>query len=215
MVEVVADRATPIGQSARRVRTHRTAAEGIAAHALIRNSLEVGSGDFSRTAGKPTGAEIPRRTAVECATTVEPTASVECPAALDSSAINDAIATEVTSPAEIAVATEVTAAAKIPATEITATEVAAAATEVTSAAAEPSTTHRAAAATAEASATMAATAAAVRRRDRGRHHLADDRSRYDHCSKPTSGLHRPMHRMFSGTGYGHERFINEPTAEFI
>jgi hypothetical protein len=224
-VEVVANRAAPIGESTRRVRTHRTAAQGVAAHALIRDSLEVGTREFSSTAGKPTGAEVPRRTAVERASAVEPTATVERTATVDSPALNDAIAAEVAGTAQVAVATEVTTPTKITAAEIpsakvaatsakvaaTAAKVTAAAAKVTSAAPVPSTTHPAATATSEATAAMAATPAAVRQCDRGRHHLADDRSRYDHCSKPTCGPHRPMHRMFSGTGYGHEQFTNEPT----
>jgi len=217
-VEVVANRAAPIGESTRRVRTHRTAAQGVAAHALIRDSLEVGTREFSSTAGKPTGAEVPRRTAVERASAVEPTATVERTATVDSPALNDAIAAEVAGTAQVAVATEVTTPTKITAAEIpsakvaaTAAKVAAAAAKVTSAAPVPSTTHPAATATSEATAAMAATPAAVRQCDRGRHHLADDRSRYDHCSKPTCGPHRPMHRMFSETGYGHEQFTNEPT----
>jgi hypothetical protein len=217
-VEVVANRAAPIGESTRRVRTHRTAAEGVAAHALIRDSLEVGTREFSSTAGKPTGAEVPRRTAVERASAVEPTATVERTATVDSPALNDAIAAEVAGTAQVAVATEVTAPTKITAAEVPSAKVAAASAKVASAAAKvtsaapvPSTTHPAATATSEATAAMAATPAAVRQCDRGRHHLADDRSRYDHCSKPTCGPHRPMHRMFSGTGYGHEQFTNEPT----
>jgi hypothetical protein len=218
VVEVVTNHAAAVGQGTGRVRPHRAAAEGIAAHARIGDPLKVCPGEFSSTTGKATGAEIPGCATIERATTVKPTAPVECAIAtkVASAAVKSAIATEVTgATVESAIATEVAGSSKIPAAEVPAAKVAAAAPEVaaatakvTTAAAKSSAPHRPAATATKASAAMAATAA-VCPRDRRSRHLARDHGRHDHNSKPLSKLHWLMHRLFSETGWGRQISIHK------
>ena len=211
-VEVVANHPAAVGQGTGRVGPHRSAAEGITAHALTGDSLEVGPREFARPTRKSSGTEIPDRTTVERAsaiepstpieraTAVKPTASIERATAVDAATIDAAIT------AEVAGAAAKITSAEVPTAKVAAAapEVAAASAKVTTTAAKSSATHRPTAA-AEASAAMTATAA-VRPRDRRGGHLADDRDRHDQRFKPLSRLHQPMHRVFSETSCGHELF---------
>ena len=208
-VEVVANRAAAVGQGAGRVGSHRSATEGIAAHARIGDPLEVGPREFARATGKASGTEIPGRTTIERATAVKPTTPVEsASAAKVTIATESAIATEVTVSAKVASSAEIPA-AEVPAAKVAAAppEVAAAAAKVTTAAAKSSAPHRPTATATKTTTAMAATAAVRPRHRRGRH-LARDHSRHDHDSEPTSGLRQPMHRVFSETGCGHKLFFN-------
>lgn len=185
-VEVVANHPAAVSQGAGRVGPHRSAAESITAHARIGDPLEVGPGEFARTAGKATGAEISGRTTVERTAAVEPAASIEPATTVEAAAIDATITTEVAgASAKIAAAADVTAA------EVSAAEVATTtAAKVTTAAAKSSTTHRpAATATATKTTTAMTASAAVRPRRRRGGHLARDHGRHDHNSKPPSKRH--------------------------
>ena len=212
VVEVVANRAAAVGQGAGRVGPHGAATEGITAYARIRDPLEVGPREFSGTACKATGAEIPGRTTIERATAVEPATPVE-----SASAAKVAIATESASAIDAAITTEVAGSTEIPAAEVPATKVTATAAEVaataaakiTTATAKSSAPHRpAATATATKTTTMSATAAVRPRHRRGRH-LARDHGRHDHNSEPSLKLHWLMHRLFSETGWGRHLSIHK------
>ena len=183
-VEVVANHPAAVGQGAGRVGPHSSAAEGVAAHARIGDPLEVGPGEFTRTAGKATGTEIPGCATIERATAVKPTAPIERATTVESpSPVESAIATEVTSAAKVAGSSKITAA------EVPAAKVAAAAAEVaTTTAAKSSATHRPAA-TATKTTTAMTASAAVRPRHRRGGHLAHDHGRDDHNSKPSSKRH--------------------------
>ena len=212
VVEVVANRTAAVGQGAGRVGPHGAATEGITAYARIRDPLEVGPREFSGTACKATGAEIPGRTTIERATAVEPATPVE-----SASAAKVAIATESASAIDAAITTEVAGSTEIPAAEVPATKVTATAAEVatttaakiTTAAAKSPAPHRpAATATATKTTTMSATAAVRPRHRRGRH-LARDHGRHDHNSEPSLKLHWLMHRLFSETGWGRHLSIHK------
>ena len=212
VVEVVANRTAAVGQGAGRVGPHGAATEGITAYARIRDPLEVGPREFSGTACKATGAEIPGRTTIERATAVEPATPVE-----SASAAKVAIATESASAIDAAITTKVAGSTEIPAAEVPATKVTATAAEVaattaakiTTAAAKSPAPHRpAATATATKTTTMSATAAVRPRHRRGRH-LARDHGRHDHNSEPSLKLHWLMHRLFSETGWGRHLSIHK------
>ncbi len=212
-VEVVANHPAAVGQGAGRVGPHRSAAEGVAAHARIGDPLEVGPREFARTAGKATGAEIPGCATIERATAVKPTAPVESATTVESpSPVESAIATEVTSAAKVAGSSKITA-AEVPAAKVAAAaEVATttAAAKVTTAASKSSATHRpATTATATKTTTAMTATAAVRPRRRWSRHLARDHGRHDHNSKPPSKRHWLMHRLFSETGWGRHLSIHK------
>ena len=206
VVEVVANRAAAVGQGAGRVGPHGAATEGITAYARIRDPLEVGPREFSGTACKATGAEIPGRTTIERATAVEPATPVE-----SASAAKVAIATESASAIDAAITTEVAGSTEIPAAEVPATKVTAtAAAKITTATAKSSAPHRpAATATAAKTTTAMAATAAVRPRHRRGRHLARDHGRHDHNSEPSLKLHWLMHRLFSETGWGRHLSIHK------
>ena len=219
VVEVVANRTAAVGQGAGRVGPHGAATEGITAYARIRDPLEVGPREFSGTACKATGAEIPGRTTIERATAVEPATPVEsASAAKIASAAKVAIAAESASAIDAAITTEVAGSTEIPAAEVPATKVTATATKVTATAAAKITTatakssapHRpAATATAAKTTTAMAATATVRPRHRRGRHLARDHGRHDHNSEPSLKLHWLMHRLFSETGWGRHLSIHK------
>jgi hypothetical protein len=199
-VKVVANHPAAVGQGAGRVGPHSSAAEGVAAHARIGDPLEVGPGEFTRTAGKATGTEIPGCATIERATAVKPTAPIE-----RATTVESAIATEVTSAAKVAGSSKITA-AEVPAAKVAAAAAEVATTtaaKVTTTAAEPAAAHGSAATATKASAAMAATTA-MRPGDRRGRHLARDHGRHDQHSEPLSKLHWLMHRLFSETGWGRQ-----------
>lgn len=210
VVKVVANRAAAVGQGTGRVGPHSSAAEGITAHARIGDPLEVGPREFTRTACKASGTEIPGCATIERTTAVKPAASIERASTVDAATIDAAITAEVAgAAAKITAVAEITS-AKITSAKVAATEVASTATEVTSTtakvtatAAEPAAAHGAAATATKASTAMAATTA-MRPGDRRGRHLARDHGRHDHHSEPLSKLHWLMHRLFSETGWGRQ-----------
>jgi hypothetical protein len=215
-VKVVANHPAAVGQGAGRVGPHSSAAEGITAHALTGDSLEVGPREFARATRKASGTEIPGCATIERATAIKPAASIERESTVDAATIDAAITAEVagaaakiTAAAEITAVAEITSAeitsAKVAATEVasTATEVASTATEVTSTTAEPAAAHGPASTATKASTAVAATTA-MRPGDRRGRHLARDHGRHDHNSEPLSKLHWLMHRLFSETGWGRQ-----------
>jgi hypothetical protein len=206
VVKVVANRAAAVGQGAGRVGPHRSAAEGITAHALTGDSLEVGPRKFARATRKASGTEIPGRTTVERTAAVEPTASIERATAVDAATV-DAATIDAAITAEVAGAAKITAVAEITSAEVATAEVTTTTAEVTATAAEPAAAHGPASTATKASTAVAATTA-MRPGDRRGRHLARDHGRHDHDSEPTSGLRQPMHRVFSETGCGHKLFIN-------
>jgi hypothetical protein len=210
VVKVVANRAAAVGQGTGRVGPHCSAAEGIPAHALAGDSLEVGPRKFARATRKASGTEIPGCATVERTTTVERTAAVEPAASIERATSVDAATIDAAITAEVAgAAAKIAAAAKVTSAEVPTAEVATTATaEVTATAAEPAAPHRPAATATKASAAMAATAA-VCPRDRRSRHLARDHGRHDHNSKPLSKLHWLMHRLFSETGWGRQISIHK------
>jgi len=210
-VEVVANHPAAVGQGAGRVGPHSSAAEGVAAHARIGDPLEVGPGEFTRTAGKATGTKIPGCATIERATAVKPTAPIERATTVESpSPVESAIATEVTSAAKVAGSSKITA-AEVPAAKVAAAAAEVATTtaaKVTTTAAKSSATHRPAA-TATKTTTAMTASAAVRPRHRRGGHLARDHGRDDHNSKPSSKRHWLMHRLFSETGWGRHLSIHK------